>query len=139
LVAPGIEPRTSALAARNSDHYTTEAKGITIRQKHKITLQAQTKQRTKPNKQQRTHDGYNTDAISCGSDTTIRHSTPIAHVTQNNTPRSNETAHKTKQTIKDTLYTMNTMQIQLINITVNTITIYQYNNRWTLAIILPFI
>jgi hypothetical protein len=27
LVAPGIEPRTSVLAARNSDHYTTKAVG----------------------------------------------------------------------------------------------------------------
>jgi hypothetical protein len=30
----------------------------------------------------------------------------------NNTPHSN-TAHKTTQTIKDTLHTMNTMQVQL--------------------------
>jgi hypothetical protein len=38
----------------------------------------------------------------------------IRHNTQNNTPRSNRnTAHKTTQTIKGTLYTMNTMQSQL--------------------------
>jgi hypothetical protein len=42
------------------------------------------------------------------SGTTIRRST------QNNTPHSNRnTAHKTTQTIKDTLHTMITMQIQL--------------------------
>jgi hypothetical protein len=38
----------------------------------------------------------------------------IRHITQNNTPYSNRsTAHKTTQTIKDTLYTMNATQIQL--------------------------
>jgi hypothetical protein len=47
-----------------------------------------------------------------GSGTTIRHNTQITHITQNNTPHSN-TAHKTAQTIKDTLDTINTMQIQL--------------------------
>jgi ferritin-like protein len=38
------------------------------------------------------------------SGTTIRHNIKIAHITQNNTPRSNKTAHKTTQTIKDTLH-----------------------------------
>jgi hypothetical protein len=43
---------------------------------------------------------------------------PVAVVLQqtqhtNNTPPSNKTAHKTRQTIKDTLHTMNTVQIQL--------------------------
>jgi hypothetical protein len=44
--------------------------------------------------------------------TTVRHNTQITHITQNNTPHSN-TAHKTTHTIKDTLNTMNAMQIQL--------------------------
>jgi hypothetical protein len=49
-----------------------------------------------------------------GSGTTIRHSTQIIHIAQNNTPhRKQNTAHKTTQTIKDTLHIMNTMQIQL--------------------------
>jgi hypothetical protein len=42
--------------------------------------------------------------------TTIRHNTQITHITQTNT------AHKTTQTIKDTLHTMNT-----ITATTNTI------------------
>jgi hypothetical protein len=49
-----------------------------------------------------------------GSGTTIRHNTQITHSTQYNTPHSNRnTVYKTTQTIKDTLYTMNTMQLQL--------------------------
>jgi hypothetical protein len=45
-----------------------------------------------------------------GSGATITRNTQITHVTQNNTPHSNRnTAHKTTQTIKDTLYTMSTM------------------------------
>jgi hypothetical protein len=32
------------------------------------------------------------------------------YITQNNTPRSNKTAHKATPTIKDTLHTMNTTQ-----------------------------
>jgi hypothetical protein len=49
-----------------------------------------------------------------GSGTTIRHNTQITHITQNHTPHSNRnTAHKTTQTVKDTLYTMNTLQLKL--------------------------
>jgi hypothetical protein len=49
-----------------------------------------------------------------GSDTTIRHNTQITHITQNNTLHSNRNiAHKTTQTIKDTLYTMKNIQVQL--------------------------
>jgi hypothetical protein len=44
-----------------------------------------------------------------GSGTTISHNTQIIHITQNNTPCSKNTIHKTTQTIKDTLHTMNTM------------------------------
>jgi hypothetical protein len=42
-----------------------------------------------------------------GSDTTVRHNTQITHIPQNNT------SDKTAQTLKDTLHTMNTMQLQL--------------------------
>jgi hypothetical protein len=49
-----------------------------------------------------------------GSDT-VRHYTQITHITQNNTPHSNKTAHRTTQAIKDTLHKMNTMQIRLYN------------------------
>jgi hypothetical protein len=38
-----------------------------------------------------------------------QHTNTVTHITQNNTPHSN-TAHKTTQTIKDTLHKMNTMQ-----------------------------
>jgi hypothetical protein len=38
LVAPGIEPRTSVLAVRDSDHYTTEA--VTFPYKHFIIYAA---------------------------------------------------------------------------------------------------
>jgi hypothetical protein len=39
--------------------------------------------------------------------------TPVAVKLQQDTAHSNKTQHKTKRTIKDTLHTMNTMQIQL--------------------------
>jgi hypothetical protein len=50
----------------------------------------------------------------------IYFNTQVIHITQNNTtvPEEN-TAHKTTQTIRDTLHTMNTMQMQLINIAIN--------------------
>jgi hypothetical protein len=38
--------------------------------------------------------------------------TQITHITQNNTPHSNKTAHKSTQTIKDTPHTIK-QQIQL--------------------------
>jgi hypothetical protein len=39
-----------------------------------------------------------------GSGTAIRYNAQITHITQNNTPHSNRNrAHKTTQTIKDTL------------------------------------
>jgi hypothetical protein len=48
-----------------------------------------------------------------GSGTTMRHN-KRTHIIQNKTPHSNKTtAYKTTQTIKCTLYTMNTMQIHL--------------------------
>jgi hypothetical protein len=39
--------------------------------------------------------------------------TTVRHITQNNTPRSKKTAHKTTQTIKDETAYNDTMQIQL--------------------------
>jgi hypothetical protein len=53
----------------------------------------------------------------------------IRHATQNNTQRSNKTQHTNKQTMKDTLYTMNIMQTQLINITLNNDTICTQNTK----------
>jgi hypothetical protein len=46
-----------------------------------------------------------------GNSTTIR--LQIKYITQNNTTFKQNTAHKTTQTIKDTLYIRNTTQIQL--------------------------
>jgi hypothetical protein len=46
-----------------------------------------------------------------GSVTTIRHNTQITHITQNNTTLKRNTAHKTTQTIQDTLHRMNTITI----------------------------
>jgi hypothetical protein len=48
-----------------------------------------------------------------GSGTTIRQNTQIKHITQNNTPRSNKTGHKTTHIMKDSGQTMNKMQILL--------------------------
>jgi hypothetical protein len=45
--------------------------------------------------------------------TTIRHNTQITHITQITHHTQTIIAHKTTQTIKDKLHTMNTMQIQL--------------------------
>jgi hypothetical protein len=42
-----------------------------------------------------------------GSGTTIRHNTQITHITQITHHTQTDTAHKTTQTIKDTLHTMN--------------------------------
>jgi hypothetical protein len=52
----------------------------------------------------------------------IRHDTQLPHH-QNSTRCSNKTAHKATQTIKETLQTMNEIQIQFINIKTNTLTI----------------
>jgi hypothetical protein len=48
-----------------------------------------------------------------GSGTTIRHNTQITHITQITHHTQTNTAHKTTQTIKETLHTMNTMQMHL--------------------------
>jgi hypothetical protein len=56
-----------------------------------------------------------------GSGITIRHNTQITHITQKKTPHSNRnTAHKTTQTIKDTMY--NEYNASTITATTNTIT-----------------
>jgi hypothetical protein len=47
------------------------------------------------------------------SDTSIRHNTQITHITQNNTSLK-------QNTINDTVHTIKTMQIQVINTTINT-------------------
>jgi hypothetical protein len=48
-----------------------------------------------------------------GSGTTIRQHTNNTNHTKQHTTLKQNTAHKTTQTIKDTLHTMNAMQIQL--------------------------
>jgi chemotaxis regulatin CheY-phosphate phosphatase CheZ len=58
-------------------------------------------------------------SLPSGSGTTRSHNTQVTLIT---TPKQN-TTDKTSQTIKNTIRAVNTMQIQLINITINTITI----------------
>jgi hypothetical protein len=50
-----------------------------------------------------TANGY----LPGGSGNTIRHNKQITHSTQNNTTIKRNTAHKTTDTIKDTLHPMN--------------------------------
>jgi hypothetical protein len=58
--------------------------------------------------------------LSGGSDTTVRHNAPITHTTL-----KQNTAHKTTQTTKDTLHTMNTMKIHLT--ATNTIARFEFH------------
>jgi hypothetical protein len=61
-----------------------------------------------------TVDGFLAD----GSDTIVKHNTQMAHIIEI-THQAHDTAHKITQTIRDTTVTQNTIQIPLINITIN--------------------
>jgi hypothetical protein len=62
-------------------------------------------------------------SLPCGGGTTIRYNRHTTHHAKEHTALKQNTAHKTMQTREDTLHTVNTMQMHVINITINTIAI----------------